>query len=89
MTVIASGTRLQLQPGLRRHTAGIRRCKLFASKGSETLRRKRPCGFGQPDAPPRAYNRMGNRQFMRRGTGIHMGIMQHEILDMDEFTGNP
>ncbi len=26
---------------------------------------------------------------MRWGTGVHMGIVQHEILDMDEFTGNP
>jgi hypothetical protein len=26
---------------------------------------------------------------MRRGTRIHMGVMQHQILDMDEFAADP
>ncbi|MNS87341.1 hypothetical protein D3C72_1212800 [compost metagenome] len=62
---------------------------LFSAKDRETGTRQSPIRIRQPDPATRAQDCVRNRQFMRRRTGVHMGIMQHQVFDMDEFAGNP
>jgi hypothetical protein len=49
----------------------------------------RPVRFASSISPAGAQDRMRDRQFMARCARIHMGVVQHEVLEMDKFACHP
>ncbi|CEG10444.1 hypothetical protein BN961_03884 [Afipia felis] len=50
---------------------------------------QRPVGFFAGDAPSRAQHGVGAGELVGRGADVHAGIVENEILQMDEFALQP
>jgi hypothetical protein len=62
---------------------------LFAAECCKPLGRKGPTRLAEPDAAADFQDRMGDGQLVGRRSRVHVRIVQHEILDMNEFAGHP
>ena len=60
-----------------------------AAQAGEPGRRQRPVGFGLGDAAPGAQHGMGPGQLMGRGADVHVGVVEHEIVEVDQLAVEP
>ena len=51
--------------------------------------RQRPAGRGVGDAPARAQHRVGAREFVGGDADVHAGVVQNEVLQVDELALDP
>lgn len=62
---------------------------VVAAQGAEAVGAERPAGRLDRDPPAGAQDVAGDGEFMRRGADVVAGIVQDEILEMDEFSVDP
>ena len=60
-----------------------------AAQAGEAGRRQRPVGFGVGDAAAGAQHGMRPGQLMGRGADVHVGVVEHEVVEVDQLTVEP
>ena len=51
--------------------------------------RQRPVGLGLGDAAAGAQHGMGAGELVGRGADVHVGVVEHEIVEVDQFAVEP
>ena len=60
-----------------------------AAQAGEPGGRQRPVGFGVGDAAAGAQHGMRPGQLMGRGANVHVGVVEHEVVDVDQLAVEP
>ena len=60
-----------------------------AAQAGEAGRRQRPVGFGIGDAAAGAQHGMRPGELMGRGADVHVGVVEHEVVEVDQFAVEP
>ena len=60
-----------------------------AAQAGEPGRRQRPVGFGVGDAAAGAQHGMGPGELMGRGANVHVGVVEHEVVEVDQLAVEP
>ena len=60
-----------------------------AAQAGEPGRRQRPVGLGLGDAAAGAQHGMRPGQLMGRGADVHVGVVEHEVVEVDQLTVEP
>ena len=60
-----------------------------AAQAGEPGGRQRPVGFCLGDAAAGAQHGMGAGELMGRGADVHVGVVENEIVEVDEFAVEP
>ena len=60
-----------------------------AAQAGEPRRGQRPVGLGLGDAAAGAQHGMRPGQLMGRGADVHVGVVEHEVVEVDQLTVEP
>ena len=60
-----------------------------AAQAGEPRRRQRPVGLGLGDAAAGAQHGMRPGELMGRGADVHVGVVEHEVVEVDQLAVEP